>query len=102
MNTKAFAQIESPLGPLLLAADETGLRSIEFVNASRPASPDPEWHEDFVRLQEAARQLRAYFAGELETFELPLPPAATPSQPAVSHRLCETAFAQTISYDEPA
>jgi len=102
MNTMAFAQIESPLGPLLLAADEAGLRSIEFVNASRPASPDPAWHEDFERLQEAARQLRAYFAGELETFDLPLAPAGTAFQLAVWHRLCEIPYGETISYGELA
>ena len=51
----SFTQIESPVGPLLLAADETGLRNIDFVNGRRTARPDPTWHEDPARLQEPAR-----------------------------------------------
>ena len=42
----AFTQIESPVGPLLLAADDTGLRSINFINGRHSVSPDPAWHED--------------------------------------------------------
>lgn len=97
-----FTQIESPLGPLLLAADETGLRSIEFVNGRRTARPDPTWHEDPYPLQEPVRQLHAYFAGDLETFDLPLAPAGTPFQLAVWHRLCEIPYGETISYGELA
>ena len=40
-NITTFTQIESPVGPLLLAADDTGLRSIEFVNGRRTAHADP-------------------------------------------------------------
>jgi len=103
MNTTNFTQIESPLGPLLLAADDTGLRSIEFVNGRRrPAHPDPVWREDPARLQEPVCQLRAYFAGELETFDLPLAPVGTPFQLAVWKRLCEIPYGETISYGELA
>jgi methylated-DNA-[protein]-cysteine S-methyltransferase len=98
----SFTQIESPLGPLLLAADETGVRYIEFVNGRRTARPDPEWHEDSNRLQEPVRQLRAYFAGELETFDLPLAPAGTTFQLSVWRRLCEIPYGETISYGELA
>jgi methylated-DNA-[protein]-cysteine S-methyltransferase len=98
----AFAQIESPLGPLLLAADETGLRSIDFINGRRPVSPDAAWHEDPALLNEPIRQLRAYFAGDLETFNLPLAPAGTTFQLAVWCNLCEIPYGKTISYGELA
>jgi methylated-DNA-[protein]-cysteine S-methyltransferase len=98
----AFAQIESPLGPLLLAADETGLRSIDFVNGRRPVSPDAAWYEDPAFLSEPVRQLRAYFAGDLETFDLPLAPAGTTFQLAVWCNLCEIPYGKTISYGELA
>jgi len=97
-----FTQIESPLGPLLLAADETGLRSIEFVNGRRLARPDPSWREDPTPLQEPVHQLRAYFAGNLETFDLPLAPAGTPFQLAVWRKLCDIPYGETISYGELA
>jgi methylated-DNA-[protein]-cysteine S-methyltransferase len=102
MSTTAFTQIESPVGPLLLAADDTGLRSISFINGRHSVSPDPAWQEDPQPLQEPIRQLRAYFAGELETFDLPLAPQGTTFQLGVWRSLCEIPYGQTISYGELA
>jgi methylated-DNA-[protein]-cysteine S-methyltransferase len=98
----SFAQIESPLGPLLLAADETGLRSIDFVNGRRPVSADPSWKEDPASLKEPVRQLQAYFAGDLETFDLALAPTGTTFQLEVWRRLCEIPYGETTSYGEIA
>ena len=98
----SFTQIESPLGPLLLVADEAGLRSIEFVTGNRPARINPEWREDIEQLRQPIRQLGAYFSGELETFDLPLKPQGTPFQLAVWQRLCEIPYGETISYGELA
>ena len=44
MSTMFYTQIESPLGPLLLAADDAGLRQILFVNGRRPARPESSIH----------------------------------------------------------
>lgn len=101
-NISCYTRMESPVGPLLLVADEAGLRRIEFVNGRKPVQPDPEWHHDAGHLREVIRQLRAYFAGELETFNLPLAPAGTPFQLAVWRRLCEIPYGETISYGELA
>ena len=97
-----YTRMESPVGPLLLAADESGLRSIEFVNGRKPVQADPHWQEDAEPLRETTRQLRAYFAGELETFDLKLAPEGTPFQLAVWNRLCEIPYGETISYGELA
>jgi methylated-DNA-[protein]-cysteine S-methyltransferase len=97
-----FTQLESPLGPLLLVADEAGLRRIDFVNGRHPAKPDPAWKEDPASLQETARQLNAYFAGKLENFDLPLAPQGTPFQQEVWRKLCDIPFGETISYGELA
>ena len=71
------------------------------MNGRRPASPDPDWHENPEALKEPIRQLRAYFAGDLESFDLPLSPAAQ-FQLAVWKRLCEIPYGETISYGELA
>ncbi len=97
-----YAQIDSPLGPLLLAADETGLRSIDFVNGRRPVSPRPTWREDREFLREPIQQLHAYFAGDLEAFDLPLEPNGTEFQLAVWRELCGIPYGETISYGELA
>jgi methylated-DNA-[protein]-cysteine S-methyltransferase len=100
--TRCYTQIESPIGPLLLAADEAGLREILFVNGRHPAQPEPSWKEDRAPLNETIRQLHAYFAGELENFDLPLVPEGTPFQLGVWRRLCGIPYGETISYGELA
>jgi methylated-DNA-[protein]-cysteine S-methyltransferase len=97
-----FTKIESPLGPLLLACDEAGLREIQFVNGRYSARPKPEWKENAAALKEPVRQLRAYFAGELEEFDLTLAPDGTPFQQKVWKELCEIPYGETISYGELA
>jgi methylated-DNA-[protein]-cysteine S-methyltransferase len=93
-----YTQIESPLGPLLLVADDAGLRQIWFVNGRHPARPESSWNEDRAPLSNAIRQLRAYFAGELENFDLQLAPEGTPFQLGVWRGLCEIPYGETISY----
>jgi methylated-DNA-[protein]-cysteine S-methyltransferase len=110
-------EIESPVGPLLLAADGAGLRRIVFLNGRRAARsavhrgvPQPTLPpEDYSRAPEGQRiltetihQLRAYFSGELETFSLPLAPEGTPFQLEVWRRLCDIPFGETMSYGELA
>jgi len=102
MNPISYSVLPSPLGPLLLAADDTGLRQILFANGKQPAKPEPEWREDAPQLQEPIRQLRAYFAGELETFDLPLAPQGTAFQLKVWKLLCDIPYGETISYGELA
>lgn len=102
MSALFYTQIESPLGPLLLAADEAGLRQIHFVNGRQPAKPESSWIEDRAQLTETIRQLQAYFAGELENFNLQLAPEGTPFQLEVWRRLCDIPYGETISYGELA
>jgi methylated-DNA-[protein]-cysteine S-methyltransferase len=110
-----YTQIESPLGALLLAANERGLKRIEFVNGKRPAgqglgesariarrNTTPTSTREASIIEQAIGQLRAYFAGELETFDLPLAPDGTPFQQKVWQRLCDIPYGETISYGELA
>jgi methylated-DNA-[protein]-cysteine S-methyltransferase len=101
-HTMSYTQIESPVGPLRLVADEDGLRRLDFVNGRNPVEANPQWHEDAEPLRETIRQLRAYFAGELEAFDLTLAPEGTPFQLSVWNCLCEIPFGETISYGELA
>jgi len=98
---RCYTQIESPLGPLLLAADQAGLREIRFVGR-HPAQPESSWIEDRAPLTETIRQLEAYFAGDLENFNLQLAPEGTPFQLEVWQRLCDIPYGKTISYGELA
>ena len=102
MSTTFYTQIESPLGPLLLAADDGGLRQILFVNGRHLAHPESSWKKDRAPFSEAIRQLQAYFAGELENFDLPLAPEGTAFQLRVWRRLCDIPYGKTVSYGELA
>jgi len=97
-----YTQLESPVGPLLLAADDAGLRQILFVKGRTPARSDPTWIENPAPFREVIRQLRLYFAGELEQFDLALAPQGTAFQLKVWQRLCEIPYGETISYGELA
>jgi methylated-DNA-[protein]-cysteine S-methyltransferase len=57
--------VDSPIGDLTLAVDETGLCRLHFGSTDRARDTDP-------LLTEAAEQLKSYFAGELQEFTLPL------------------------------
>jgi len=99
---RTYTQIGSPVGQLLLVADEAGLGRIDFVDGRHPARPEATWENDPAPLRETVRQLEAYFAGELESFDLRLAPEGTSFQLAVWKRLCEIPYGKTISYGELA
>ena len=96
-----YTIMESPVGPLILAASDAGLQYVMFASSKR-AKPDPQWREDPQPLRETMRQLRAYFAGEVENFDLPLAPEGTDFQRNVWRNLCDIPFGETISYGELA
>lgn len=80
---------------LRLAASPSGLRSIDFDLTLAPeGNPFPE----HPLLREAARQLSAYFAGELRVFSLPLDPEGTDFQKRVWRRLESIPYGETRSY----
>jgi methylated-DNA-[protein]-cysteine S-methyltransferase len=94
--------IESPIGPLLLAGDESGLRFLLFGKGRHVVEPKPEWEPDRGLLKEPVRQLTAYFKGRLKAFDVPVVPAGTPFQRAVWLQLQAIPYGETISYSELA
>jgi len=96
-----YTRIESPVGPLVLAASDAGLHHVLFANSKR-TKLDPEWREGADLFKEVIQQLRAYFASELETFDVPLAPEGTKFQQNVWSELCGIPYGQTISYGELA
>lgn len=93
-----YTTLESPIGPLLLAADDAGLRHILFQAGPRSQGPDPAWRRVDSLPLEAADQLDAYFAGNLREFDLPLAPEGTTFQLEVWAALEEIPYGQTTTY----
>jgi methylated-DNA-[protein]-cysteine S-methyltransferase len=94
--------MESPLGRLLLVADEEGLLEVAFADGRTPPVVDPSWCDGGPALTEPIRQLEAFFSGELRDFSLRLKPRGTTFQQRVWSLLCEIPFGDTISYGELA
>ncbi len=95
--------IDSPVGPLSIAADDTALRAIEFQRNRHPVRRGDDWREgDSPLLRRARRQLEEYFAGRRRVFELPLAPRGTAFQCAVWNALATIPYGATISYAELA
>ena len=100
--SSCYQWIDGPKQRLLLVADEEGLREAWFEKGRTEPVIDPEWRHGGACLKEPARQLDAYFAGELQDFDLPLKPAGTTFQLRVWELLCRIPFGETISYGELA
>lgn len=94
-----YQLIQSPVGPLLIAADSAGLCLIEFQHPRHPFKREPDWREgDDDMLQRTRAQLDEYFAGERRQFDLPLAPRGTDFQRIVWTALASIGYGETISY----
>ncbi|MGQ4659974.1 methylated-DNA--[protein]-cysteine S-methyltransferase [Lysobacter sp. F6437] len=103
-----FTTIDSPVGPLLLAADDNGVRAIEFQPSRHAVKREPDWHEvDWADcthplLLRLHQQLDEYFAGTRRTFDLPLAPRGTAFQCEVWRTLASIPYGETVSYAQLA
>ncbi len=94
-----YAQITSPVGPLLLAASERGLMALHFGGGvPLPQPPDQQWIEAPERLADCAAQLAAYFRGERRVFQLPLDLRGTPFQLRCWRELLLIPYGQIRTY----
>ena len=101
--TTFHLSMPSPVGPLLLAADDDGLRLIEFDSPRHPMRRTSEWQPgEHEVLRNARLQLEQYFAGERRDFDLPLAPRGTAFQREVWHALRGIPYGETISYAQLA
>lgn len=96
---------DSPIGRLLVAGSEDGLRYVAFDDGStlkRQQVPLHEWEESEKPFRDVIRQLHAYFAGDLRQFDIPLTPQGTEFQKKVWTQLQTVPYGETVSYGEIA
>lgn len=94
----AFCEYESPLGMLVLAADERGLCRVGL-----HAQPGPEMAQKDTPVLAAARaQLDEYFVGRRTAFDLPLSETGTGFQKQVWAALRAIPWGETRSYGQIA
>ena len=91
---------ESPLGGILLAADEIGLTGLWFDGQKYFAHTLDAAHQEreTPALSEAARWLDIYFRGQEPGFTPPLHPIGSPFRQEVWELLLEIPYGQTTTY----
>ncbi|MFI6743135.1 methylated-DNA--[protein]-cysteine S-methyltransferase [Nonomuraea sp. NPDC050451] len=101
-----YTTMDSPLGELLLVgeASTTGitLTSLAFPGQKNRLQVQPGWRRDDTAFTEVARQLTAYFVGELHEFEVDYASGGTPFQQQVWAALETIPYGTTVSYGQLA
>lgn len=96
---------DTPLGRLLLAGSVEQLKFLVFEQSSgirKHDIPKPDWEPNEACFQEHIRQLTAYFAGDLQKFDLPVSGDGTGFQKKVWNALMDIPYGETATYGEIA
>jgi methylated-DNA-[protein]-cysteine S-methyltransferase len=97
-----YRYLKSPIGEILIAGDDEGLRFIGFPEGKGRIEPQPEWTRSDRAFADAARQLKEYFAGKRRNFDLDIAPEGTRFQRSVLDALQGIPYGETRSYAEIA
>ncbi len=92
---KATSLFKTPLGIAEITGSEEGISSIRILDEDFPESPEIP-----AVLLPAVQQLKAYFNGEIQEFNLKLNPEGTPFQKSVWNKLAQIPYGKTQSYLE--
>ncbi len=104
-------RLVTPLGDMLAGACDEGLCLLEFIDRDslprqlaslRKALGPALSMDDHPRLEQTARELERYFAGQLQRFTVPLHTPGTPFERRVWSELLRIEYGRTWSYAELA
>ncbi|MBS1592680.1 MAG: methylated-DNA--[protein]-cysteine S-methyltransferase [Bacteroidetes bacterium] len=84
---------DSPLGPVLITADERHILSVLVMDSREPIE-----ESETEAIRQCKQQLQEYFDGQRKTFDLSLAQEGTPFQQKVWQQLTSIPFGQTITY----
>ncbi|MFJ9632245.1 methylated-DNA--[protein]-cysteine S-methyltransferase [Streptomyces sp. NPDC091280] len=102
-TTVRWTSLDSPLGQLLLTADDSGaLTSLSVPGQKGGRTVRPEWRRDAGPFRAAGEQLAAYFAGELKEFQLEFHTSGTDFRERVWSALDSVPYGATTTYGEIA
>ena len=99
---KQHTVIDSPYGPLTLVATDGALSGLYMTDQRHRPPEETFGAPDDTPFGETIDQLKAYFAGELKEFDLPLRLDGTPFQRTVWEQLRRIPYGETRSYGELA
>lgn len=96
-----YRHIDVPFGKLLLAGEDA-LEIVGFPKGKMAVGIGEGWRHDKYAFVDAVDQLHAYFANELEQFNIVLNPSGTDFQKDVLAALTSIPYGETRSYKDIA
>ena len=96
-----FDRLETPIGDLIMAAEDDGLEYVSFQNSTIDKLTG-QWIYSPAYMAQYTTQVKEYLAGERKAFTLKLKPHGTSFQQKVWQALTEIPFGTTITYGELA
>lgn len=94
--------LPSPLGNLLLVADDSGLKQILFEDQNLLENIKDNWIKESSKLKPVSDQLISYFNKERTAFNVKLSPKGTAFQQQIWNQLLKIPYGQTCSYQDIA
>ncbi len=98
----SWCEIDSPVGPLLLAGSARALMHVHFQAGPGALRPDAAWQPAQAPFAQVTEQLAEYFTGRRREFTLPLAPQGTSFQRSVWQALRQIPYGETVAYGELA
>lgn len=92
----------SPVGPLEITATAGAVVSALFVNAQKKPAPGRAETGSCAVIEQCIGELDAYFAGQRQTFSVPLAPEGTAFQQRAWAALQTIPYGQTVTYGHQA
>ena len=111
LDCVVVAWLESPLGPLVAAANDQGICLLEFTDRRMLETQFRTLKKLFssaivpgenAHLKRLRKELEQYFAGDLKQFTVPLVYPGTPFQERVWNELLRIPYGETRSYEDLA
>lgn len=96
MYARDHALIATPIGPIRIDGDDSTVLRVTLAGA------EPVTDGRSAPIRAAAEQLRAYFAGDLKEFDLPLPAIASARGRVLRDGLIAVGYGDTASYGDLA
>ena len=99
----AYDQFDTPQGTMLITATGKGLAGVYFKGQKHfPKKRDWERDARHPVLRQAKRELKEYFAGRRQRFDVALDPQGTVFQRSIWKAIARVGFGKTLTYGELA
>jgi len=97
-----YSYVDGPLGRIFVQGDGQFVTGLFMPDHKGWHGPDPAWQQADAQFAAVRQQLTEYFAGDRQTFDLPIKLTGTPFQLRVWQELVRIPFGTTITYAQLA